>query len=511
MKSQGQGRGGQPTPVFTFSDDPSRVESRLGHEVDVPDRVLLRIAEACPTVDTGAGARVEAGRDWWPLTVSWGLAGSVPALPAVVATPASTSEVAALLKVCREEKIPVTPVAGRSGVCGASVPVFGGVALDMTGLSGIVDVDDESLIVTVKAGTFGDRFEEDLRDEHGLTIGHRPQSIALSTVGGWLACRGAGQYSTRYGKIEDLVVGMEVVLADGSVIRTGPGAPRAAAGPDLNQLFVGSEGTLGVITETRLRARPVPTATRKAAFGFDTFADGLDACRRILRRGAAPAVLRLYDAEESKQKFEIDRTVLVVLDEGDPALIEGVMKVVKDECTHGAELLDAGLVNHWLEHCNEVPSLEDLSRARIVADTIEVAASWASLPGLYKSAVESVMAINGTLLVSAHQSHSYTDGACLYFTFAGRPAGDGAAGANANAGDSYYRRAWDAVMTATLERGGAISHHHGIGINRGRHLRRSLGPSFDVLASIKSALDPEGILNPGKLGLPSRWGDAPWP
>jgi alkyldihydroxyacetonephosphate synthase len=119
--------------------------------------------------------------------------------------------------------------------------------------------------------------------------------------------------------------------------------------------------------------------------------------------------------------------------------------------------------------------------------------------------------VDGTLVASAHQSHAYVDGGCLYFTFAGRPAADGAAGAIANAGDAYYRRVWDLVMAITIAHGGAISHHHGIGLNRGRHLARSLGTAFEVLVAVKQALDPHGILNPGKLGLPSRFGAVPWP
>src|SRR5205085_10418551 len=169
-------------------------------------------------------------------------------------------------------------------------PLHGGVLLDMTDMAGVLGVDDTSMLLQVRAGTFGDVLEDELRVDHGVTLGHWPQSMALSTVGGWLACRSAGQYSTRYGKIEDMVVGLEVALADGRVVRTGGHAPRAAVGPDLTQLFVGSEGTLGVITEARLRVHPVPRAERRAAYGFATFAEGLDACRRALRRGATPAV-----------------------------------------------------------------------------------------------------------------------------------------------------------------------------------------------------------------------------
>jgi alkyldihydroxyacetonephosphate synthase len=396
-------------------------------------------------------------------------------------------------------------------VCGNAVPAFGGIVVDMTGLSGIVSVDNDSLLVDVRPGTFGDLFEHQLRADHGLTLGHWPQSMSLSTVGGWLACRSAGQYSTRYGKIEDMVVGLEVALADGRLIRTGGSAPRSAMGPDLTQLFVGSEGTLGVITEARLRAHPVPTAERKAAYGFDSFAAGLDACRRILRRGATPAVLRLYDPAESKRNFEVDTNLLIVMDEGDPALVDATMGIVSQEAPAQHARLDDSLVDRWLDHRNDVSALESIIRHGITVDTIEIAARWSALPRIYDEATAALRSIEGTLVASAHQSHAYADGACLYFTFAGRPATTGAAGAVANAAETYYRRAWDAVMSITLANGGAISHHHGIGINRGRHLTRALGPAFGVLSTIKSTLDPNGILNPGKLGLPSPFGEVPWP
>jgi alkyldihydroxyacetonephosphate synthase len=399
----------------------------------------------------------------------------------------------------------VTAAAGRSGVCGGSVPVFGGIVLDLTGLKGIVDVDDESLLVDVLPGTFGDVLEESLRAEHGLTLGHWPQSMALSTVGGWVACRSAGQYSTRYGKIEDMVVGLEVALADGRLIRTGGTAPRAAAGPDLTQLFVGSEGTLGVITEVRLRAQPVAPFQRYAAFGFDSFAAGLDSCRRILRRGGTPAVLRLYDLTESHRSFEVsDHNVLIILDEGERGLVDATMDLVGQECGHG-DRLSPQLVARWLAHRNDVSALESVIRHGIIVDTIEIAARWSALSAIYEEVIDALGQVDGTLVASAHQSHAYRDGGCLYFTFAGRSSPD------TGAAERYYRNAWDTVMAVTLSHGGAISHHHGIGINRARHLRAALGPAFDVLVGLKATLDPTGVLNPGKLGLPSPFGEAPWP
>jgi len=499
-------RRGVPTPPIAFDVPAASVRARFeSSTVAVDDTVLEKLRGICDRVETDGAALVEAGRDWWPLSIGWALGGEVAARPAAIATPSTPAEVAAILACCAELRTPVTAGAGRSGVCGGSVPVFGGVVLDLTGLSGIVDVDDESLLIDVLPGTFGDLLEESLRAEHGLSLGHWPQSIALSTVGGWVACRSAGQYSTRYGKIEDMVVGLEVALADGRLIRTGRTAPRAAAGPDLTQLFVGSEGTLGVITEVRLRAHPVPPVERHAAFGFKSFAAGLDCCRRILRRGGTPAVLRLYDATESRRTFEVsDRNVLIVLDEGDARLVSATMNLVGEEC-RDADGLSDDLVGRWLTHRNDVSALESVIRHGITVDTIEIAARWSALPAIYEETITALGEIDGTLVASAHQSHAYRDGACLYFTFAGRPSSD------ATATDRYYRRAWDVVMAVTLSRGGALSHHHGIGINRGRHMRGALGPAFDVLVALKTALDPSGVLNPGKLGLPSPFGEIPWP
>ncbi|MEX2268060.1 MAG: FAD-binding oxidoreductase [Acidimicrobiia bacterium] len=495
---------GAPTPPIEFGRDAAEVTARLDAAfVDVNDALLERLRGACADVTVEPSALAEASRDWWPLAMVWALDGQVAARAAAVARPTTVDEISALLRVANEARLPVTAAAGRSGVCGASVPLHGGVVLDLCGVSGIVDIDRNSMILDVRAGTFGTPLEDELQSTHGVTIGHWPQSMDLSTVGGWLACRGAGQHSTRYGKIEDIVVGLDVVLADGQRITTG-GAPRAAVGPDLTQLFVGSEGTLGIITSARLRLHPAPPATVRAAFGFESFADGLDACRRILHRGATPAVLRLYDAIEGERNFQTgEHHPLLGLDEGDPLLIAGTMAIVREECAD-ASALDAELVDRWLEHRNDVSALEALISRGYVVDTMEIAASWRDLPAIYDAATAAIAGVEHTLVASAHQSHSYGDGACLYFTFAGQPPADGR--------EAYYRAAWDAGTRAVLGHGGALSHHHGVGLNRARFVREALGDAFDVLVATKDALDPNGILNPGKLGLPSPFGPSPaWP
>jgi alkyldihydroxyacetonephosphate synthase len=504
----------RPTPVTPVDAAATGVTDRLDTaRVPVDGALARRLADVCDSVSTLDVDRAEAGRDWWPLAIGWAAAGAVPSRPALVARPTDTAQVAAVLALCDAARVPVTPAGGRSGVCGASIPLFGGVALDLCGLAGIGDVDEVSLVADLRAGTFGPDVETGLRDGHGLTLGHWPQSMDLSTVGGWLACRGAGQYSNRYGKIEDMVLGLEVVLADGRVVRTGGRGPRAATGPDLTQLFVGSEGTLGVITEGRFRVHPVPAGEGRRSFGFATFADGLDACRRILRRGAAPAVLRLYDTTESERSFDEPSTnVLIVLDEADPGLLDATLDVVDQECA-AADTLDVAHVERWLTHRNDVSALAPLWRSGVVVDTVEVSGRWAVLPGLYRTVLDALALVPGTLVASSHQSHAYSDGACLYFTFAGRPPEESAgdpAGRDAWI-SHYYRQAWDEVTRTTIAAGGAISHHHGIGLNRGRFLADGLGSAFGVLTAVKDALDPHGILNPGKLGLPTGFGPVTWP
>jgi alkyldihydroxyacetonephosphate synthase len=472
-----------------------------GAPVDVPDPVVEQLATVCPVV-TDPRAVAEASHDWWPLAMVWAADGTALPAAGIVARPSSAADVAAVLRVCDEARVPVTAAAGRSGVCGASVPVHGGVVLDLTALAGIVSVDPDSLVLDVRAGTFGTPLEEQLRAEHGATLGHWPQSIDISTVGGWLACRGAGQKSTRYGKIEDMVTGLDVVLADGRVLHTG-GAPRAAVGPDLTQLFVGSEGTLGVITGARFRLHPAPTVEIRAAFRPGTFADGLAAIRRILQRGATPAVVRLYDGVEAARQFGLDADpLLLVLDEGDPVLVDAVGRVVREECAPFTPAPDA-LVAHWLEHRNDVSALHTAIDAGFVVDTMEIAAPWSRLAALYEGVRAALEAVDDVSLASAHMSHAYPDGACLYFTFAGRPPQDRR--------EHCYRASWDAAVRATLLGGATLSHHHGIGINRARFVRDALGDGLDVLVGLKRLLDPHGILNPGKLGLPSPWGAPAWP
>ncbi len=489
-----------PTPPIELNGTADRFE---GHSAPAPDGFVEALAGICDTV-TDVTATAEASRDWWPLALHWALAGLVPRRAAVLVHPTTTDEVCRILTTCNDAGVPITPTAGRSGVCGASVPVHGGVLLDLTGLDQIGEVDEISGVVETQAGVFGPDLERLLNTRHGLTIGHFPQSFELATIGGWVACRGAGQYSTRYGKIEDMVVGLEVVLADGRVIHTG-GAPAAAVGPDLNQVFVGSEGTLGVITRVWLRAHPVADAQRRAAYRLPDLATAFETVRRIIRSGATPAVLRLYDGVESARGHGGDGTncTLLVLDEGDELMVAATIQMVDNVAGSLGVRADDQLVANWLEHRNDTSALQALSRKGLVVDTMEIAAPWSKLDDVYAAATGAIMGVPHARVASCHLSHSYLDGACLYFTFAAQPPADEI--------ESTYIAMWNAGQRAVLESGGNLSHHHGVGLNRARFVAAALGPAHDVLIGIKQSLDPNGILNPGKLGFPSPFGPPSWP
>jgi alkyldihydroxyacetonephosphate synthase len=477
----------RPTP-------PNRFPEGLEAPPPLEESVRNELAREGIDVALGAQVRAEHSRDWWPRLIPGVAAGRVGNWPGAVVSATSTHDVSATLRIASSHRIAVTPQGGRSGVVGGAIPEGDAIALDLTGLNRVLEIDDVSGTVRVEAGVFGPDLEAALAP-YGLTAGHFPQSFDLATVGGWIASRGAGQYSNRYGTIEDLVRGLTVVLASGDIVHLGGHGPREAVGPDLTRLFVGSEGTLGVITEATLVVRRRAPYERRRAYSFTSFGEGLNACREMLQRGARPAVLRLYDEVESARHFELNECALVVLEEGDPVLVDATITIVEEEC-RDAHVRDEALVERWLERRNDVSALAPLWERGLVLDTIEVAGSWSILASLHERVTRTLRSLEGMLVVSVHQSHAYLDGACLYFTFAAQPANP----------EVFYRRAWDVAMAEVMSAGGAVSHHHGVGRNRARFVARALGDGLPLLEGVKALLDPLGIMNPGVLAL----GAAPW-
>lgn len=456
----------------------------------------LRAMLGADAVSASPVERLACCRDYWPMGTLWFLEGKAPALPDLVVWPAGTAQVAAVLDLAGRLGVPVTPYGAGSGALGGAVPLRGGIILDLKRMNRVLELDRENLMVTVQSGLNGARFEEYL-NRHGFTGGHIPQSIRCSTVGGWLACRAAGQFSTRYGKIEDIVVSLEAVLADGTVLE-GHRVPRASTGPRLDRLLLGSEGTLGVITAATLRIWPYPEQRALEAYAFETLEQALETVRLLLRAGARPAVVRLYDYAETGHHFPETaaaegRCMLILISEGDRRIVAAEAEIARDlAAAHGAVAAGEEPVRRWLERRFDISLASKLFRQGAVVDTLEVSTTWSKAAPLYRAMQEAMIAVEGTVLASGHYSHVYPEGAALYMTLCGFPPGDKA---------EYYRRVWQAAMEACLSCGGAISHHHGIGLHRGLWMKEEHGPALEALRRVKKALDPGGIMNPGKLGL----------
>ncbi len=450
------------------------------------------------------GARVQCApevldahrRDTWMLAEIRDLQGHGAPRPLAVLRPESTEEVARALALCAELGLAVVPFGGGSGVCGAIEADAECVMLSTRGLSGLRALDSRNLLARFGAGTLGLEAERAV-EAHGLTIGHWPQSIEVSTVGGWVATRAAGQYSTAYGSIEDLLFAIEAVLPDGRVLRTRR-TPRAASGPDLRQLLLGSEGTLGVVTEVELSLRPLPEASAGQALHFASLEQGMEAARLALRAGWRPPVVRLYDEAESGRQFEAQcppgRCLLLLLHEGPAALVDvqrdAVGAIAREQ---GGTDADAAAVEHWLAHRNQVPSWRALLERGLVVDTIEVGCTWDGAVPLYRAVTAALRAVPDTLLATAHTSHAYRSGTNLYFTFVARVAEPARF-------EAVYRACWHAAMSAADACDAGLAHHHGIGRVRRDHLERELGAvGVSLLRALKRSLDPGDRLNPGVL------------
>ncbi len=437
---------------------------------------------------------LSACRDYWPVSSIWMTEGVFPALPQLIVWPETTAQVSGLLALANREKIPVTPYGEGSGALGGVVPLKGGVTVDLKLMNKIRALDEKNLLVTVESGLNGALYEEQL-NRAGYTGGHFPQSLRCSSVGGWLACRAAGQFSTRYGKIEDMAVCLEAVLPDGTVF-SGRSVPRTATGPRADHLLLGSEGTLGIITSATLRIWPRPEKRRLAAYTFEKLESGLEAIRLFMRAGTRPAVVRLYDGQETGNHFpELGdkRCALILLVEGGTKIVDAEVEVIED-CvrSEGAESAGAEHVEHWLEKRFNISVASVLFQKGAVLDTIEVTTNWHNAHSTYLAMQEALLGVEGTMLASGHYSHVYPEGAALYMTVVGFPGTDKI---------NYYKNLWQAAMGACHKEEAAFSHHHGVGLHRGLWMADEHGPGLAVLKKIKAALDPEGIMNPGKLGL----------
>lgn len=420
---------------------------------------------------------------------------------ACVVRPKNTEQVADVLKYLNAEKIDIVPRTGGSSVTRGVEPVEGGVILDGSDMNEIIEVNEEDMYVTAKCGTPLEYLESYL-NKKGYTTGHFPQSIPIAQVGGLLATRSTGQFSTLYGGIEDLVVGLEAVLADGSVVRI-KNVPRRSVGPDLRHIFIGSEGLLGFITEATLKIfKYMPENRWMKAYGIKGMDKGLEILREIMVSGYKPAVVRLHDPREVSELMggiaPEGYCMLVLLAEG-PASITKATGESIEALVEKYDNVDLGAkaVEHWLVHRNDVCDELDLPKyydMGAVADTCEISANWSEIGNIYNAVLERLpKEMNNIAFIGGHSSHSYMQGTNIYFQFAFT------ADNGVKSVESEYMKVIGIILDETLKRGGSIAHHHGSGKYRTKFMPKEHGSSYELMYRLKEALDPNNIFNKGVL------------
>ncbi len=427
--------------------------------------------------------------------------------PDVVVRPSSHDEVAAVVSWCAEHNVALVPFGGGTSVVGglaARRDGFDGVvSLDLRRMTRLVEVDEKSGMATLEAGLLGPEAEE-LLAEHGLMIGHYPQSFRYASIGGFAATRSSGQSSAGYGRFDSMVMKLRMATPQGDVVAGS--SPANAAGPDLRELIMGSEGAFGVITEVTLKVKPIPQVKVYEGWRWPSFAEGADAMRRLAQGKVLPTVLRLSDEAETSVNLARPDAVggestggclMITGYEGTPAQVERARAASTELLTElGGENLGEEVGRSWAEGRFDGPYLRDaLLDVGVLVETFETVAFWSRLDEVYaavKSAVEGALAEQGTPpLVLCHISHVYETGASLYFTVAAKELEDGL---------GQWAKAKAAASQAMIDSGASITHHHAIGQDHKEWYAQEIGPvGVEVLRAVKQALDPAGVLNPGVL------------
>lgn len=493
------------------------------------------VAQRFPKLKLSANPseRAQYSRDLWPRRLIELRAHPLTAKTPLVVWPERADDVSELLHFAKQRGLRVVPFGAGSGVCGAIAPDESTLVLDLKRMNAHT-VQPNGQFIDVEPGVMGLPLEEDLQRQ-GLTIGHFPSSILCSTVGGWVAARGAGQCSGRYGKIEDMVSALEVVAGTGELVR----ARYRQSGPNLLPLLVGSEGTLGIITKASLRLHPQPETRAFLAFDFSHMEQGMQALRSVFQHGLRPSVTRLYDPLDSwlfdhsskKNPAHASVPLLQRFKQGAlrralgfsklgfgalqaienlnvvPCLLILVFEGGADEVADGVERARAycraesgqdrgpAPAERWFAHRYDVSFKQSgVFAAGAFSDTFEIATSWSKLKPAY-DAIRTAIAEEA--LVLAHLSHAYPDGCSIYFTFVG-------SAQNEQESLLKYDRIWRRALGAALTAGATISHHHGIGRSKLEFLEEEWGQGGRLLQqALRQAWDPDGLLNPGNLMPPT--------
>lgn len=458
------------------------------------------------TVSTHHGELATHAHDRWSMAMLRDARGDRVPPPAAVVYPSSTEEVATALAWASEANTPVVPRGGGTGLVGGAEALARCVVVDLTRMSRLLAVDDVSQTVRAQAGIRGRELERELLGR-GFTLGLAVDDFDLATLGGWIASAAAGDGPEGRSGIEEILLGLTVVLAGGTVMRL-PEAPRWATGPDVSRLLVGSQGSLGVITEAVLSLSRAPTALGWEVFAPHSFGTGISLTREIAQRPFRPTVLRLLDPPDAAARFgafgEGDRAILLMaVDEGAPAIEAERSELRELAREFGARTAPPELASSWWRARGEdfvwyedVMGPDRILGDGVSADVFEAAASWRRLPRLYED-------IRGVLLeraetVRCHLTGARRSGAALVFRFVLR-------GRDDRQVERLYRDTWTEASRTAQSAGGTLSHSTGVGLLKLPLLEPEAGHGAgSLLRAIKGAADPSGLLNPGKMVQPGK-------
>ncbi len=453
---------------------------------------LLGDASRISTVD---GDILDHSYDAWPVSVKERQAGENKHRPDAVVSVVSTKEVSAVLNYANNNGIPVTAWGLGSSVVGSPLAEKGGICLDTSKMNKLINIDKKNNTVTADAGLQGGELEALLNAE-GMTMNFSPQSLHRSSIGGWVATRATGQFSSRYGGIEDALVAIEVVLADGTIIETLK-LPRMSVGADLKSIFIGSEGSFGVVTKVTLRIYPQAETQLFETINFPDVASGVAAMRDIMANGLRPFLLRFYDLEEARFAMHDPDYPSPVMFIGCNGLtpvanaeMEACVRLAKE---NGGTISDTKGTEAWMGRRFDFSAIEKvLDAPGGVAETIEISNDWEGIIQTHALLKERLGKESANVL--GHFSHAYVNGVSLYMILVSEEE-------DLAASRTRLDSIWKVAMEGALETGASIAHHHGAGMARAPYVREALGAGHEVLSRIKTALDPNGILNPGKLGF----------
>ncbi len=441
--------------------------------------------------------------DWSWMPQMWLDRGNTLKAPDYIVHPGSAEEISEILEIANKYRIPLVPWGGGSGTQGGALPIFGGILLDMKRMNRIIDIDEKSLTVTAEAGIIISQLEWAVNEKE-LMLPHYAASSNCATLGGALAPRGTGTISTKYGKAEDMVLNMQVVLPTGEIVRT-PIVPQHAAGPDWFRLFLGAEGTLGVITEATMQLDYLPESRRLRAVLFDDLTKALEAGRLIMTNRLDPFVIRLYDPESTKSRvkkilgYEYEGAYMVLGFDGDPDIATLQEEKALEICTRlGAKDLGSEPGEKWWDHRYDFYYPPQNLKLPWMYGTTETITTYDKIEPLYwavKNAVEGDFS-DWNVRFIGHFSHWFHWGVMLYSRFIiEEPPAD------AQEALRLHNRVWNAAMQAVIANHGMINEHHGVGLKLSRYMRKQFGDAWPLMLKLKRTIDPNGIMNPGKTGF----------